>query len=513
MRVVLLLVAAMVVAGCATPASNNDGDKAQTADDKPLPRVSFDYSPKTPRVGEPVRFFDFSRSVKDDPIVQRTWTFGDGSRSTESAPNHVFNNAGAFKVTLRVQTESGAANASTHTLDVLDAGARDPKPSGSNDARPPPMEPIDPNQIAPPPDANAAVVALREGLRAAQATGGTFSLDAILADAQFGGGGSSSSFAVRVATESFMDVPHAWAEIDGERIMMPFVEVYEGHVDGAEEQIVRLTLTWDWARGTIRVNDAIYLVRIGLDGNLPRTPDRPGQGHDGFQQPPDGMLFDGPEWDDRDEGCEGNLEQWAPIHADPQTNLGHSAADVLTADAILDADRKMWDWLGWDAFPIMIAMLNEADSIFAHEVGIRFRLSGVHVNTDARFYPEPADAAPLDQMAKYWDKRTDAHRDLVHLFTGYDSNYAQANCISGAGQPLHAYTFTPLPWEQRYETLHTNVIAHELGHIFSAHHHYGNHAETRDLATIMIQGYTPGYAPVFSTLSKSVIRGWAEDHI
>lgn len=33
------------------------------------------------------------------------------------------------------------------------------------------------------------------------------------------------------------------------------------------------------------------------------------------------------------------------------------------------------------------------------------------------------------------------------------------------------------------------------------------------MATLMIQRYTPGIRPVFSTISKSVIRGWAEEHV
>ena len=84
--------------------------------------------------------------------------------------------------------------------------------------------------------------------------------------------------------------------------------------------------------------------------------------------------------------------------------------------------------------------------------------------------------------------------------------------MGGAGFPEDAYSVAPFPSSQLGPTRHVNVVAHEIGHLLSAEHRYGNHAETH-LATVMIQGYSPGARPVFSTLSAGYMRAWADEHL
>ncbi|HWG92481.1 MAG TPA: zinc-dependent metalloprotease family protein [Candidatus Thermoplasmatota archaeon] len=304
-----------------------------------------------------------------------------------------------------------------------------------------------------------------------------------------------------------------WAEVDGVRVTMPAVAVYEGHVKGAADQLARLTVTDAWARGSVRVGDVTYLIRVGLDGNLPyvlpeeQAAKAPANGSWTWTSTaPAPGLFDPPGWQEHE------CLLLVPPHVTPMLDLGRPTSNALTARIVLDGDAEYMNQTGAHAFPLLVAMLNEVDAIYEHEVGIRFEIVGLHLNSDPAFYPDPLEEAPQAKMMEYWNARKDVDRDIVHLVTGQRSNYAMANCIGGAGQPEIAYTFTPLNWERDYLVFHTQAYAHELGHIFSAHHHYGNHAEST-LATIMIQGYTPGLRPVFGTLEKSVIRGWAEEYL
>lgn len=367
---------------------------------------------------------------------------------------------------------------------------------------------------------------LLESVHDAVARGSTVTVQAMLVRdiLGFDALGTPREFKVRLKLSQLVS-PAAWAEIGNQPAEFPFVEAYEGFVEGKPDQLVRLTLTDDWARGSVRVNDRTYLIRVGLNGNLPWS-DSIGaaMGQSGGNPPWTATsrtpsLYDPAEWKDEQEDC----LRLAPPFVTPTTDMARASKSPLRARIVLDGDAQFAQQLGDQAFPIMVAMLNEMDSIYEYEVGIRYTIMGVHLHTDAKYFPKPGNGAPLKQLGAYWNERSAVGRDLLHLFTGQASDFAQANCIGGAGKAQYAYTFTPLGWERNTTVFHTQAFAHELGHIFSAHHHYGNHVETIDpnagalsvpgYATIMIQGYTPGARPVFSTISKSVIRGWAENNL
>ncbi|MGB0652053.1 MAG: M12 family metallo-peptidase [Thermoplasmatota archaeon] len=317
-----------------------------------------------------------------------------------------------------------------------------------------------------------------------------------------------------------------WARIDDVPVAMPDIDLYEGHVEGDETRLVRLAVTDDWARGLVLPLDQVVgpghlvsdgagyqLIRMGLEGNLPpgEWPESSGRGgaSDGAWLPAEEramsqpVAFDGPGMVyDRD--C---LELVPPYAAwGPLASGGTQVVDI-----IMDADAEAYHRLGDDTLPILAAMLHEVDGIYQQQVDVRLRLAGLHAHTEMEHFPDPAAEPPLGVLADYWNQRDD-ERDVVNLVTGRESSFAMANCIGGAGHPDVGYTFTPLNWAEDYTVFHMTALAHELGHIFGAHHHYGNHVE-QHMASIMIQGYTPGILPAFSTLSKSVIRGWIENEV
>jgi hypothetical protein len=297
-----------------------------------------------------------------------------------------------------------------------------------------------------------------------------------------------------------------WAELDGAATQVPFVETYAGHVMGEPDQVVRLTLTHEWAAGTIRVDNQNYRIRVNMDGNFPAG--YPLQAPEGrVAAPPSTWHFDRNGVEPHD--CLSLL----PMEHSPLLP-GRAKATQLVAKVVLDGDAAYLQRLEHHAFPMMVAFLNEVDGIYDHQLGIRFQVVGLHLHSDPEALSQPETQSPLGQLAAYWNERPDLDRDIVHLYTGWESSYAQANCIGGAGMPELAYTFTPIQWAQEeYGILrHTQTYAHELGHIFNAHHHYGNPLEAGVSTTIMHQG-AQKINPAFSTLSRDVIRGWAEAHL
>lgn len=313
-----------------------------------------------------------------------------------------------------------------------------------------------------------------------------------------------------------------WAEVEDERTPLPDMDTYEGHVAENPDWPVRLTLTDDWARGYILANDfsvdgnadepVSYQIRLGLDGNVPPTVDDRADGRTAqasadatSDQPP--TRFDPADWPGQD------CLELVPPFATPVTERP-AEHDELRTRIVLDGDARFKELAGDHAFPLMVAMMQETDAIYQVEHGIRYHIEGLHLHEQDDF-PQPSDETPLGALSEYWnDNRSDVERDVVHLFTGHASGFAQANCIGGAGIPDLAYTFTPFGWAINYTAFHTTALAHELGHIFSAHHHYGNHAESGgNMGTLMIQGYTPGIRPAFSSLSDASIRGWADQHL
>lgn len=377
----------------------------------------------------------------------------------------------------------------------------------------------------------APAVELLEAVREAVAAGRPVALDASPVTDTLGRGmglGTPRPFVVTLRP-SLVTSEGYWTEVNGSRVEAPFVEAYEGEVVDHPEWPVRLTLTREWSRGSILVTSSpsaqgvtapgeplvatSYLVRVGLDGNLPYDsyPSEPREAETGRLsrgEAPAPTRFDPVDWPEED------CLELVPPYVTPVLDGGAARAEAITARIVLEGDAQLRDALHRHAFPILLAMLQETDIIYQHEVGIRFSLVGIHLQADPEAYPDPAEGDPVGTAAEIWNERTDVDRDVVHYVSGQESSYGVANCIGGAGKPEIAYTFTPLNWERNFTAFHTTAFAHELGHIFSAHHHYGNHVETGgNMATLMIQGYTPGIRPVFSTLSKSVIRGWAEEHV
>ncbi len=103
------------------------------------PVVTFmEASPRSPVVGERVQFQQVAFDA-DGEVTDYKWNFGDGSNfSLETAPAHVYQNAGVFTVSLEIADDDGGRASNTLTLQVRGTGSEpiDAPPSASFSMQP-----------------------------------------------------------------------------------------------------------------------------------------------------------------------------------------------------------------------------------------------------------------------------------------------------------------------------------------------------------------------------------------
>ncbi|MEN6368509.1 MAG: PKD domain-containing protein [Thermotogota bacterium] len=87
---------------------------------QPCATADFEFTPASAEGGIPLRV-DF-RAIVDDGAVAYDWDFGDGAKSTEAAPSHVYYAEGTYGVLLTVHYEDGTAAVvqKPHCITVLE---------------------------------------------------------------------------------------------------------------------------------------------------------------------------------------------------------------------------------------------------------------------------------------------------------------------------------------------------------------------------------------------------------
>jgi PKD repeat protein len=100
-----------------------DDDGAQHAWDSLVevrnrpPQADFATDPIVATEGQPVRFLDRS-SDPDGRVVERVWSFGDGSISTHDGPTHTYLTGGNLTLSLTVKDDDGARSTAVKVLHV-----------------------------------------------------------------------------------------------------------------------------------------------------------------------------------------------------------------------------------------------------------------------------------------------------------------------------------------------------------------------------------------------------------
>lgn len=80
---------------------------------KVSPSADFSAEPTHAVVGEPIQFTNLSE-IGTSPITSYSWSFGDGSSSTEENPLHTYAEVGTYDITLTVESEHGRDSTAKH---------------------------------------------------------------------------------------------------------------------------------------------------------------------------------------------------------------------------------------------------------------------------------------------------------------------------------------------------------------------------------------------------------------
>ena len=81
------------------------------------PVADFSFTPVTPTTDTTVQFIDMT-TVTDTTIISWSWSFGDGSSSTEKTPTHRYLNSGKYTVTFQVTDDYGLTSLKTKEISV-----------------------------------------------------------------------------------------------------------------------------------------------------------------------------------------------------------------------------------------------------------------------------------------------------------------------------------------------------------------------------------------------------------
>ena len=81
------------------------------------PNANFTWNPTSPKPMQTIKFNSTSTDP-DGTIVNYTWDFGDGNKSYEQNPYHIYNKAGIYQVTLTVKDNLGGKDTITKTITI-----------------------------------------------------------------------------------------------------------------------------------------------------------------------------------------------------------------------------------------------------------------------------------------------------------------------------------------------------------------------------------------------------------
>jgi len=95
------------------------------------PVASFSFFPTSAIVGQSVSFNASASTDSDGMIVSTSWTFGDGTTGSGTAPTHAYGAPGTYTVTLTVQDDDGATGSASQTVSVAAASNQPPTASFS----------------------------------------------------------------------------------------------------------------------------------------------------------------------------------------------------------------------------------------------------------------------------------------------------------------------------------------------------------------------------------------------
>jgi len=236
------------------------------------------------------------------------------------------------------------------------------------------------------------------------------------------------------------------------------------------------------AKGSRRSRQRIYTVRMRLDGalvitarvsSIPRSVGRRGACGAAVGAAP---LSESSVPGVAAAHSEHEHEAVPPIGAADEGAPGTVMARVVTLST--DADPEWYQKYGDQSNAVIASIINTAEAVYHHHLGLRFRIVRQHVYSDASPYTSSDSGRLLSAFTRNPENASNLgvnpatfHEDvdLKHLFTGKDIDgsvigiaYIGVVCAV----PSLSYGIT----QSYIEAANAGIFAHELGHNFGANH-------------------------------------------
>lgn len=319
--------------------------------------------------------------------------------------------------------------------------------------------------------------------------------------------------------------PAAARRLAASGIDLSRTQTLRGTVLGDPSSIVRVTVTDSWASGYIMTAaGSLEIAPASGAGVVAREPR---------------IALSGPIDVEPGPGLPGTTDNHqllgclsaAPLHYALPDGLvfGWPSMEFKLA---IGVDETFVTAYGADWASDALAIANGADGVY-QQVGIDFSVVDIHSHGPLAGFAGNDPSALLNGTSNhYGGSHVGIGRDAVAMLFGKDfaaGVLGQANCIGGAGNPNVAYLVgqmvgvPPLNFGVTlYANAYVKILAHELGHLFNAHHHYGNCVDslipTRgidanpdggDFCTLMFPS-VDFLDETMGSFERLVIRGWAE---
>lgn len=300
------------------------------------------------------------------------------------------------------------------------------------------------------------------------------------------------------------------------------IRTLRGSVVGESESLVRVALANEWAAGYVIAGDRSYEI-VPLPGGSRLRP-----------EPQAGLRA-------------GIVDEEPRSRPSPEQPAAHTfGCDSLTPHALASASGLVAGWATRDLQMAVAvdstfvaanadwaaaaaALINGVDGIFQSEVDVNIVVVDLHSHPSSQLTASGAGGLLGQLIAHYALDHSGLAREDTALVVGKvltGGVLGQASCVGAAGDPNLAYQVSTtvgldpdslLGLTTFYTNAYVKAAAHELGHIFDAHHHYANCAEAGrapvpDACTLMFN-FANFFDEEMSTLERLVMRGWAESFI
>ncbi|WP_298552068.1 M12 family metallo-peptidase [uncultured Parabacteroides sp.] len=178
-----------------------------------------------------------------------------------------------------------------------------------------------------------------------------------------------------------------------------------------------------------------------------------------------------------------------------------------------DADEEFYNLYGDNSNNRILAILNEAEGLYARTFNIAFQIAYVHYYRSNSPYTITSftdqGAAFLSQVKNYWNQNLSSiDRDVVMIFSGKEAKIStdqlllgRANAVGDIRNKATSYMAT---FEHLIESRRFSTVDHELGHLCGGSHSDCQYADNSNLASVMCSGFVKD-PPYFSQASVARI--------